>query len=433
MSQSIAGASPRGTRTLAPLLATAGIWIGAAVVMALLPQLFSSGASLTKLCLMGIMIIFALAYNMLLGQTGMLSFGHAVYYGLGGFFAAHAMMIISGDRLAIPLAAVPLVGAVTGLVFGIIFGAASTRRSGTAFAMISLGIVELVAALALVMTGFFGGEQGVSFNRTRALALFGWKFGPQIQVYYLIAGWCLVSMAAMYFITRTPFGRMCLAVRENPERAAFVGYSTQGIRFIAFCLSGLFAGIAGALAAINFEIASNSMLSAQQSGVVLLMTYIGGVGHFAGPIVGAILITLLQSSLSDITGAWQLYFGIMFILVVMFVPGGLAGLITMHGPLARAGLLPRLAGPYLRALVPGLMLVAGCALIIELTYKLTVERAKSSILNFGPLPLDAATATPWIAAVALLAVGVWALRVMGPGIAEAVSAVRAEAAARTGS
>lgn len=432
MTQSIAGA-PARSRTISPALTTAGIWLAAALVMALLPQVFSSGASLTKLCLMGIMIIFALAYNMLLGQTGMLSFGHAVYYGLGGFFAAHAMMIISGDKLPIPLAAVPVVGGATGLVFGIIFGAASTRRAGTAFAMISLGIVELVAALALVMTGVFGGEQGVSFNRTRALALFGWKFGPQIQVYYLIAAWCLLSMAAMYFITRTPFGRMCLAVRENPERAAFVGYSTQGIRFIAFCLSGAFAGIAGALAAINFEIASNSMLGAQQSGTVLLMAYIGGVGHFAGPIVGAVLITLLQSSLSDITGAWQLYFGIMFILVVMFVPGGLAGLITMHGPVARAGLLPRLAVPYAKALVPGILIVVGGSLIIELTYKLTVERAKTTILELGPLSLDAKTAMPWIAALILLALGVWALRRLGPEIAEAISATRAEALARLGS
>jgi branched-chain amino acid transport system permease protein len=431
MTQSIAGVPARG-RSLSPAMTTAGIWLAGAAVMVLLPQLFSTGASLTKLCLMGIMIIFALAYNMLLGQTGMLSFGHAVYYGLGGFFAAHAMMIISGDKLPIPLAAVPVVGAITGFVFGIVFGAASTRRAGTAFAMISLGIVELVAALALVMTGFFGGEQGVSFNRTKALALFGWKFGPQIQVYYLIAAWCFVSMAAMYFITRTPFGRMCLAVRENPERASFVGYSTQGIRFIAFCLSGAFAGIAGALAAINFEIASNSMLGAQQSGAVLLMAYIGGAGHFAGPIVGAILITLLQSSLSDITGAWQLYFGIMFILVVMFIPGGLAGLITMHGPLARAGLLPRLVAPYARALVPGLLLVVGGSLVIELTYKLTVERAKTTVLELGPLSLDARTALPWIAALVLLAAGAWALRRMGPGIAEAVSAVRAEALARIG-
>ncbi len=431
MTQSIAGPRPRA-RTLGPLWTQAGIWLAGGLVMLLLPQMFSSGASLTKLCLMGIMVIFALAYNMLLGQTGMLSFGHAVYYGLGGFFAAHAMMIVTGEKLPIPLAAVPVVGAVTGLVFGIIFGAASTRRAGTAFAMISLGIVELVAALALVMTGFFGGEQGVSFNRTRALAMFGWKFGPQIQVYYLIAGWCFVSMIAMYFITRTPFGRMCLAVRENPERAAFVGYSTQGIRFLAFCLSGAFAGIAGALAAINFEIASNSMLGAQQSGTVLLMAYIGGVGHFAGPIVGAILITLLQSSLSDITGAWQLYFGIMFILVVMFVPGGLAGLITMHGPILRAGLLPRLAAPYGRALIPGVLLVAGGALVIELTYKLTVERAKTTVLDLGLLQLDARSALPWIAALILLAAGGWTMRRLGPGIAEAVSAVRGEAAARVG-
>ena len=139
------------------------------------------------LSLMGIMIVFALSYNMLLGETGLLSFGHAVYYGLGGFLTVHAMNTVIHDALPVPLPAVPLVGGFSGLLFGIIFGSVSTRRAGTAFAMISLGLGELVASSSLILRGFFGGEEGVSTNRTKLLRVFGLNFGPQIQVDYLIA------------------------------------------------------------------------------------------------------------------------------------------------------------------------------------------------------------------------------------------------------
>ncbi|MFO1287813.1 MAG: branched-chain amino acid ABC transporter permease [Rubrivivax sp.] len=123
----------------------------------------------------------------------------------------------------------------------------------------------------------------------------GLNFGPQVQVYYLIAAWCLLCMAAMYAFTRTLLGRMCNAVRDNPERSEFVGYSTQMVRFlIAFCASGFFAGIAGGLAAIHYEIVTSSMVGAVPSGFVLLMAYIGGVGFFIGPAIGAVLMTALR-------------------------------------------------------------------------------------------------------------------------------------------
>ena len=270
------------------------VWMAAGLVMAVLPYIFSSGASITMMSLMGFAIIFALSYNMLLGQTGMLSFGHAVYYGLGGFMTAHALNVIGAGKWPIPLPVLPIVGGLAGLSFAIIFGWVSTKRAGTAFSMISLGIGELVAACSLILRGFFGGEGGISTSRTSTLRLFGISFGPQIQVYYLIAAWCLLCMAAMYAFTRTPLGRMCNAVRDNPERAEFVGYSTQMVRFIAFCVSGFFAGVAGGLAAIHYEIVTSSVVGAGPSGYVLLMAYIGGIAFFIGPIIGAVLMTALQ-------------------------------------------------------------------------------------------------------------------------------------------
>src|SRR6476469_2075373 len=300
-----------------------GIWIVTALILLALPKVFSSGGALTTFSLIGISIIFSLSYNILLGQTGLLSFGHAVYYGLGGFLVIHAINIIGANKLPIPLPIVPLIGGLTGLFFAALLGWVSTKRSGTAFAMISLGVAELIASSALILRTFFGGEAGITANRTKLLRVFDWNFGPQIQIYYLVAAWTLIAVIAMYALTRTPLGRMCNAVRDNPERVQFVGYDPHVVRYLAFCFSGFFAGIAGGLAAINFEIANSAYLGALQSGTVLYSTYIGGVGYFIGPIIGAIFVTVISLSLSDLTSVWQLYFGLFFIAVVTFAPGGI--------------------------------------------------------------------------------------------------------------
>ncbi len=388
-------------------LASYGVWIVVAAVLLALPQVFSSGLAISTMCLMGVMIIFALSYNMLLGQTGLLSFGHAVFFGLGGFLTAHAMNAVRAAHAPLPLEVFPLVGGATGLIFGIIFGAVSTRRAGTTFAMITLGIGELVASSSLILRSIFGGEEGISVDRTRVLHLFGLNFGPQIQVYYLIAAWCFVSAAAMYALTRTPFGRICNAVRDNPQRAAFIGYSTTRVRFIAFSLAGLFAGIAGGLAAVNFEIVTSSQMGAGQSGTVVLMTFIGGVGNFAGPIVGAILVTYLQVMLSDITGAWQLYFGLLFIGVVMFAPDGIAGLVARQQAVWQAGRLHRVLPYYALALAPGLVALAGLSLAIEMTYQLTVNGPEGPAMRFLYMPLSAASPLPWILATVMFVAGTW--------------------------
>ena len=402
-------------------------WIVAAAVLLVLPHVFSSGAAITMMSLMGFAIIFALSFNMLLGQTGMLSFGHAVYYGLGGFMTAHALNVIAAGKWPIPLPVLPLVGGLTGLSFAILFGWVSTKRAGTAFSMISLGIGELVAACSLILRGFFGGEGGVSTSRTATLRLFGISFGPQIQVYYLIAAWCLLCMVAMYAFTRTPLGRMCNAVRDNPERAEFVGYSTQMVRFIAFCVAGFFAGVAGGLAAIHYEIVTSSVVGAVPSGYVLLMAYIGGVAFFIGPIIGAVLMTLLQISLSDYTGAWQLYVGVMFVLVVMYAPWGLGGLVLMHGPLLSAGTFRRVLPAYGLVALPSLMLFVGGVLLVETSHHLLVKATEGPAMRLLWVDYQANSPLVWLAIAVLLGVGGVLLKRLAPQVSEAFHAARQDA------
>ncbi|MEC7257547.1 MAG: branched-chain amino acid ABC transporter permease, partial [Pseudomonadota bacterium] len=297
------------TVTKAPMFSMAQVapWVIAVIFLMVLPIAFGSNSAITIMNQMMITIVFALSYNMLLGQGGMLSFGHAVYMGVGGFFCMHLMNIVEANELPIPLPVLPIFGGLFGLGLATIVGSFSTRKAGTVFAMISLGIGELIAACSVIIVAFFGGEEGMPGDRTYFLPFFGTEFLRQIEVYYLIAFWTVLSALLMYLFSRTPVGRMANAVRDNPERAEFLGYSARWVRFFSFCGAGFFAGIAGGLFAINYEILTETNLSTTQSGIILLITFLGGVGFFFGPIIGAIVFTLLQSVLSLQSEIWQLY------------------------------------------------------------------------------------------------------------------------------
>jgi branched-chain amino acid transport system permease protein len=383
------------------------LWLSVAAVFALLPLGFKQSFALSMLSQMGIAIIFALSYNMLLGQTGLLSFGHAVYFGLGAFFTAHAINWVDDGRLWLPISFMPLVGGAAGLVFGLIFGFVTTRRAGTPFAMISLGIAEMVAASALMFTTFFGGEGGIATDRTAGGGMLGITYGPQIQVYYLIAAWCLVCMFLMFALTQTPLGRMANAVRDNPERAQFIGYNPTRVRWLMLSLAGAFAGIAGGLAAINYEIVTAETLGVAASGNAVLMAFIGGIGHFWGPIVGGVLVTFLQSALSTYTQAWLLYFGLLFLAIILFSPGGIANLITVHKPVWSAGLLPRLAPSYALAAATGALMLVGFIGLIEMIYHYESREAANKAFQMFGVTLDPNRAVAWLGVLALLIVGGW--------------------------
>ena len=381
-------------------------WVAVALAFAAMPLIFTQSFALSMLSQMGIAIIFALSYNMLLGQTGLLSFGHAVYFGLGAFFCAHALNLIGAGKLWFPVTLVPLIGGVAGLVSGLLLGFVTTRRAGTPFAMISLGIAEMVASSALMFTGFFGGEGGIATNRTVGKAFLGISYGPQIQVYYLIAGWCLIAMIAMFALTRTPLGRMANAVRDNPERAKFVGYNPTRVRWLMMSLASFFAGIGGGLAAINYEIVTAETLGLVASGNVVLMAFIGGIGHFWGPIIGAVLVTLLQSALSNYTQAWLLYFGLFFLVIIMFSPGGIANLIALHKPVWNASLVKRLVPSYAIAAIAGLFLLAGFFALIEMIYHFEAKETSSKAFSYFGLMLDPMQARYWIGTAIVFVIGI---------------------------
>jgi len=381
-------------------------WSGFALLLVVAPLLLSSGLSITILSQIGIAIVVCLSYNMLLGQGGMLSFGHAVYSGLGSYLAIHALNAASAGRLPIPVSLIPLVGGLAGLLFAVLLGYVTTKKSGTTFAMITLGLGELVWAMSLMFPEFFGGEGGISGNRVVGKPPFGITFGPQIQLYYLIAAYTFVCTGLMFAFTRTPLGRILNAVRDNPERVEFVGYNTQRVRYFAFIIAGFFAGVGGGLAAINFEIiTAMDSVSVMRSGSYLLFTFLGGATFFFGPIIGAVLLVLASVLLSELTKAWLLYLGLVFLLMVMYAPGGVASLTMMNLRVARFGKWRRLAQPYLAIAASALVMIVGGAAIVEMIYHLQLNAALGPEMTFMGATLNAKGLTSWFGAAFVMLTG----------------------------
>ena len=382
------------------------IWGFALAVMAVAPLVFSSSLAITMLSQMGIAIVACLSFNMLLGQGGMLSFGHAVYSGLGSFVAIHALKAIGDGSFPVPVGLLPLIGGIAGLGFAVLLGFVTTKKSGTTFAMITLGIGELVFAASLMIPEFFGGEAGVAANRVVGKPFAGITYGPQIQVYYLLAAYTIVCTAGMYAFTRTPLGRMLNAVRDNPERVEFIGYDTQRVRYIAFIIAGFFAGVAGGMYALNFEIATAEVVGAGRSGAYLLFTFLGGATFFFGPIIGAILMVVAFVMLSEITKAWLLYLGLVFLLMVMYAPGGIASLIMMNLRVWMFGKLGRVLGWYALLAVTGAVMFFGIAAMIEMTYHIQLNEALGPTMRFLGMELNVKSSTSWVGAAVAAALGI---------------------------
>jgi branched-chain amino acid transport system permease protein len=331
----------------------------AVLVLAALPLLLPSRAVGTAVQML-VASLFALAFNILWRQTRLLSFGHAAFFGVGMFATIYAMRAAAGGVFTLPLPLMPLAGLCAGFLLGTVIGFFATARTGTYFAMITLAFAEVIHQIAPQWEGLFGGEGGLSTMRQ---SWAGISFGSNAEVYYLVLAWSLIAIGGIYYFTRTPLGQLAFALGDNELRVRFLGYNARLAKTLVFAVSAMFAGLAGGLLAVANENVDYSVFSATASGLVVIHTFIGGAGFLAGPIVGAAALTLFGSIVSDVTRLWPLYQGILFILVVMYLPQGIVGLaVERLAPTGRRALssaaIPLVAG------AAGVLLAGAGALFI---------------------------------------------------------------------
>jgi branched-chain amino acid transport system permease protein len=304
--------------------------------------------------------LFALAFNFLWQQTRLLSFGHAAFFGMGMFATIHAMRAAASGAILFPLPLMPVAGLVAGFLLGLVVGYFATARSGTYFAMVTLAFAEVIHQLASQWQDLFGGETGLSTMR-RPWA--GLSFASDAQVYYLALVWLLLAVAAVYYLMRTPLGQLASAIGDNEVRVRFLGHNARLAKTLVFAVSAMFAGLAGGLLAVANENVDYSIFSASASGLPVIHTFIGGAGFFVGPIIGAASLTLLGSVVSDMTRLWPLYQGALFILVVMYLPQGVVGLVAENLAPERRGALLHRAAP-LALGIAGLLMLGGAAVFL---------------------------------------------------------------------
>jgi branched-chain amino acid transport system permease protein len=262
--------------------------------------------------------LFACAFNLLIGYVGLVSFGHALYFGWAGYLAAHAAKV-----WGLPPELAVLTGTATGMALGLIAGVVAIRRQGIYFAMITLALAQMMylVALRVKMTGGEDGIQGVP--RGRLLGTF--DLGNEMTMYVFVVAVVLAAFFLIYRIVNSPFGEVLKAIRENEQRAISLGYKTDDYKLVAFVLSAALAGLAGSLKALVFQLASLTDVHWTMSGEVVLMTLVGGLGTIFGPIVGAFLIVAMENYLAPF-GQWVLVIqGAVFVICVLAFRRGIVG------------------------------------------------------------------------------------------------------------
>ncbi|WP_186231205.1 ABC transporter permease subunit [Burkholderia gladioli] len=372
-------------------------WLALVGLLVLPALIWPQGAVLAWLAQTAALVVLALSYNLLLGSTGLLSFCHAAFAGLGAFVAAHAF-----NRFGFALPWLPLAGGLGGAGFGLLFGAIATRRAGTAFAMITLGLGELIAAAAWSVPDWFGGAGGLAIDRTAGAPFGAWRFGADREAYALIAAWCLLSALAMRVVLATPFARLARAVRDKPRRVAALGTDPRRLRLLMMVIAAFFAGVAGTLTLIDVELASSDSVSMLRSATVLFATVIGGSGGFFGPVLGAAVMAAFGSFVAGLSRAWLFYLGLLFVAVVVAAPGGLLGALAAQAEAWRgAGREARLR--QLSRLAAWLVAVLAIVFGVELGYALQLGDGEGGqrLASIGVWQFDAGSAPGWVIAIAL--------------------------------
>ncbi len=262
--------------------------------------------------------LFACAFNLMIGYVGLLSFGHAAYFGMGSYVAAW-----TAKHWGVTAEVAILLGGLTGGVLGLVLGWVAIRRQGLYFAMITLALAQMVYFFCL-QAPFTGGEDGI--QQVPRSPLFGLiSMQSDMHIYWLTAAVFLIGFLFIHRIVHSPFGQVLKAIRENEPRATSLGYRTDDYKLIAFVLSTFLAGIAGGMKSLVFGIATLTDVHYAMSGEVVLMTLLGGLGTIFGPVVGALVVTAMENYLAQF-GAWvTVTQGAIFILCVLAFRRGIVG------------------------------------------------------------------------------------------------------------
>jgi branched-chain amino acid transport system permease protein len=268
--------------------------------------------------------LYAVSYNLLLGYAGLLSFGHAMFFGMGAFTVAVSLIHIPGLSM---WGAIGLALAMTTAV-GFVAGGLLLRHKGSYFALLTLAFNSLFYAVATKWHSVTGGDDGLSVTRPDlALGFTTFNLAGIESFYYFTLVIIGAAIVFCWYFTQTAMGQTVLMMRENEERMKFLGYNTNVSRLILFTFTGAVAGLAGAFYTLHFQFCSQSAISVDMTTTVLLMTFVGGTGTFWGPMLGALVYVVLQNYLSDITDRWPLFMGLIFVFMVLFIPGGLTQII----------------------------------------------------------------------------------------------------------
>ena len=302
------------------------LWTGGLIALAVAAPHFVYPVFIMKaLC----MALFACAFNLLLGYVGLLSFGHAAFFGSASYITAHAVKV-----WGVPTELGILAGVAVAAALGLVFGYLAIRRSGIYFAMVTLAFAQMVFFFAL-QAPFTGGEDGIqALPRGHLFGVI--DLNNTLTMYYFVLAVFLLGFGLIVRTINSPFGQILKAIRENEPRAVSLGYRSEHYKLLAFILSAALAGLAGSTKALVFQFASLTDVNWTMSGEVVLMTLIGGIGTILGPVVGAFFLTTMENYLAQ-AGSWvTIIEGIIFVICVLTFREGIVGVIAPYAMGRRA-------------------------------------------------------------------------------------------------
>ncbi|MGO9568765.1 MAG: branched-chain amino acid ABC transporter permease [Desulfomonilaceae bacterium] len=273
--------------------------------------------------------LFAVSFNLLFANAGLLSFGHAAYFGLGAYVTAISLKQVAG----MPFFAAILLGALAAAAGGALIGFFCVRSKGAYFALLTLAFNQFLWAIAWKWREVTGGDDGIGGivpKNPVHLGILNIDFANVVSKYYLTLVIVLVCLALGWYLMRTPFGNTIRAVKGNEERASFLGYNVNRSKLLIFTLSACFAGIAGSLFALFQDFVAPSAISLSMSTEVLFMAFLGGTGSFLGPLLGAAIFVYFTDWISSLTERWEFILGLLFIVLVLYFPQGFIGLIPVR-------------------------------------------------------------------------------------------------------